>query len=201
MVKINAARCISTLAKKAVLPAVVATGMLLSVGAAHAQATAPVTNPWSIKLGALFPTNDRASDNGGNTQFSAGLDYAFGKTTQNNPILPSVYLDYNGGSRNGGHVDTYGLGVAVRAYANSPAGANRQAVSPYVGAGIGVYNTDAKNNTSFYTRSGNNTSLGGKVFAGLEFTGDYFVEVNYQWLPSEAGINPDGVGLQVGARF
>ena len=201
MVKISAINRLCQLAKRGAIPAVVACGILVSVGAVHAQATTTVTNPWSIKLGALFPTNDRATDNGGSAQLSAGLDYAFSKTTGTNPVLPSIYADYDGGSKNGGHVDSYGLGVAVRAYASTPSGANRQAVSPYVGAGIGIYNTNAKNNTSFFTRSGNNTSAGGKVFAGLEFTGNYFVEVNYQWLPSEVGINPDGVGVQLGARF
>lgn len=202
MVKISASRMICEIAKRTTASVVVAGTLLVCMGVAQAQTAVPVQHPLSIKLGALFPTSNSGSDNGGSAQISAGADYAIGKTTQNNPALPSVYFDYNGGSRRGGHVNTYGLGLAIRAYANAPSGANRQAVSPYYGAGIGVYHVDVKDaRYAPYTRSGQTTSVGGKIFAGLEFSGDYFVEANYQFLPSKAGVNPSGVGVQIGVRF
>ena len=92
-------------------------GALVSIAAGSAQAQAPATQPVqkpiTIKLGAFFPTASSGRDAGGSTEFSAGLDYAFAKTTTTSPILPSVYFDYQGGSKNGGHSDSYGLGVAA----------------------------------------------------------------------------------------
>lgn len=175
--------------------------LALSMGgitAVHAQDTTAVQKPISIKIGANFPTNSDARDVEGTTTLSAGLDYALTKTTENSPTLPSVYLDYAGGSKNGGHVDTYGLGLAVRQYTDTPSGANERAVSPYVGAGIGAYVVDVKNSG---LNSSTKTVLGGKVLAGLEFSGSYFVEANYSLIGSNKGVNPSGFGVQVGARF
>ena len=205
MVKISAIRQFSreicNIAKRKTWPGMMIGGLLLCVGIAQAQTTVPVQHPLSIKLGALIPTNSAATHNGGSAQISGGVDYAVGKTTQDNPTIPSVYADYNGGSRNGGHVNTYGAGVAVRGYGNKPGAANSTGTSPYIGAGIGVYHSDIKNTQNGAVRSGNTTSIGGKVFAGLEFSQNYFVEANYQFLPSKVGVNPSGVGLQIGARF
>jgi len=185
---------------KMMILGLLAGGLFVSSGAAKAQTTTvPVQNPWAVKIGALFPTNSSGSRNGGSAQLSVGADYSFEKTTAENPTIPEVYFDYNGGSRNGGHVDTYALGIGLRAYGNHPAGANQQGVSPYVGLGIGAYYTDLKNGTT--GRSGTSTDIGGKIFAGLDFTSNWFAEVNYQFIPSHDGVNPSGIGLQVGARF
>jgi hypothetical protein len=159
-----------------------------------APATAPVSEPTTIKVGAFFPTNGNDSNAAGATQITAGIDYAITKTTQTNPTIPSVYFDYQGGSRNGGHEDTYALGVAVRGESFSSSGTN-----PYIGVGIGAYDVDAKKGNNGTDK--NNVDFGGKIFAGLEFKGGFLVEANYQILPSEDGINPSGFGAQVGYRF
>ncbi|HEX5323609.1 MAG TPA: hypothetical protein VFW40_07470 [Capsulimonadaceae bacterium] len=184
------------------MPGIFAASLLLCIGvAAQAQTTVPVQHPLSVKVGALFPTNSAATHSGGSAQISAGLDYAFGKTTQENPALPSIYLDYNGGSHDGGHVNTYGAGIAVRGYGSKPGAATTSGVSPYFGAGVGVYHSDIKNTRDAVVQSGSTTSIGGKIFAGVEFSQNYFIEANYQFLPSKAGVNPSGVGVQIGARF
>jgi len=201
MVKISALRDICETMKRKTLPGMLVGGLILCAGVAQAQTTVPVQHPLSIKVGALFPSNSDATHNAGTADISAGVDYAFGKTTQENPALPSIYADYNGGSHNGGHVNTYGVGVAVRGYANKPGAANSSGVSPYIGAGVGVYHSDIKNTRPAVAVSGSTTSVGGKVFAGLEFSQNYFIEANYQFLPSKVGVNPSGVGLQIGARF
>lgn len=162
---------------------------------AQAQATEPVQKPITIKLGGYFPTAGSGRDAGGSSQFSAGLDYALTKTASSNPVLPSLYFDYQGGSRNGGHADVYGLGVAVRDYVGSP---SLGRVSPYVGAGLGIYDEQLKRNG---TGSSNNGSFGGKLFAGVEFSQSFLVEVNYQILENHNGVNPDGFGAQLGYRF
>ena len=163
---------------------------------AQAQsATVPVQKPVTIKLGGFFPTSSSGRDAGGSSQFSAGLDYALVKTTSSNPLLPSVYFDYQGGSRNGGHTDSYGLGIAARDYVGSPALAQ---VSPYVGAGVGVYDEQLKRGG---TNSKNTVNVGAKLLAGVEFSQSFLVEVNYQFLPKHNGVNPDGFGAQIGYRF
>ena len=172
-----------------------ALGLLCVAGSAQAQvpATQPVQKPITIKLGAYFPTASSGRDAGGNTEFSAGVDYAFAKTSVGKPILPSVYFDYQGGNHNGGHSDSYGLGVAARYYTSVP-GAS---VSPYFGAGIGIYDESLKRNGG---GSSSNANLGAKLMAGVEFS-SALVELNYQFLPKHNGVNPDGLGLQVGYRF
>lgn len=162
----------------------------------HAQDTTPVQKPLSIKLGAFFPTQSNGRDLEGSTAFSAGLDYAFVKTATASPTLPSIYFDYAGGSKHGGHLQTYGLGVAVRQYTNGAPMAG--GTSPYVGAGIGAYIADVKNGGG---SSSTKTVLGGKVFAGLEFGGGEFVEASYNLIGSNKGSNPSGAGLQLGYRF
>ena len=167
----------------------------LSVTSAQAQATEPVQKPITIKLGGYFPTAGSGRDAGGSGQFSAGLDYAFAKTASGNPLLPSVYFDYQGGSHSGGHSDVFGLGVAARDYVGTP---SLGKVSPYVGVGIGIYDEQLKRNG---TGSSNNGSIGGKLFAGVEFSQSFLVEVNYQILENHNGVNPDGFGAQLGYRF
>ena len=161
------------------------------------QPSQPVDNPLSVKVGMLFPTSGTDSHNGGTPQFSAGLDYAIAKTSAENPSLPSVYFDYAGGSKNGGHINTYGFGVAIRSYGNVP-DAKTKSGSPYLGAGIGAYEESAKNGTS---NSVSKLNIGGKVFAGDEFSGGFFVEANYQILSGIGGVTPSGFGVQVGMRF
>jgi hypothetical protein len=162
------------------------------------QPTQAVANPLSVKVGAFWPSSGTASHSGGKNQISAGLDYAVSKTSSSNPSLPSVYFDYEGGTANSGHLDTYGLGVAIRSYSNTPGAVKSSTGSPYVGAGIGAYDQSGKQDNK---NSVSKINLGGKVFVGDEFTGGFFVEANYQILSSIAGMNPSGVGLQVGMRF
>ncbi len=172
-------------------------GALISIAAVGAQAQAPATKPVqkpiTIKLGAYFPTASSGRNAGGSTEFSVGLDYAFAKTNTTSPILPSIYFDYQGGNKNGGHSDSYGLGVAARYYTSTP-GAS---VSPYFGAGVGIYDESLKRNGG---GSSSNANIGAKLLAGVEFS-SALVEVNYQFLPKHNGVNPDGFGLQVGYRF
>ncbi len=157
----------------------------------------PVTDivkPLSIKLGAFFPSNGPDQHGGGSTQFSAGLDYALSKTTQLNPTIPSTYFDYEGGTKSGGHSDVYGLGLAIRTE-----NINVTSFKPYIGAGVGVYDIDEKRYDN--GNSSNKVNVGGKVFLGGELNSGFFIEANYQILPSASGVNPSGFGAQLGYRF
>jgi hypothetical protein len=121
-----------------------------------------------------------------------GVDYALAKTADENPSLPSIYADFNGGTRNGYHVDTTGVGVAVRSLTQSA-----DKVAPYIGAGVGAYYLTGSKAGS----SKNSFGVGGKIFAGVDVGGGFFVEGNYQFIQSVNGINPSGFGLQAGLRF
>lgn len=186
---------------KRILAHILAGALLLTLaGAAQAQ-TAASQNNISLKIGGFFPSNSSATHNGGSTQLSAGIDYAVPATGNNaTTSLPSVYFDYNGGSKDGGHVDTYGLGLAIRTQPTlGPA--SKLGLAPYVGIGVGYYEVQVKNTDVSPTESGNNGTFGGKVFAGLDLTQSLFVEANYQLISSEKGVNPSGFGVQLGARF
>jgi hypothetical protein len=173
-------------------------------GAAHAQLGQSNQNQsqFSVKVGGFFPSTASASHNSGSTVLSAGLDYAIPSMGQGSTTsLPSVYFDYNGGSKNGGHVDTYGLGVAVRSSAVPSNPASKAGLQPYVGLGVGYYDVMVKNTRVNPSVSGTKATFGGKIFVGVNLTSNFFVEANYQLISSVKSVNPSGFGAQVGVRF
>lgn len=179
---------------KKVFTLVVVAGMAVAAAtSAHAQVPA-ILGSGNIKVGIFDPQNGDATHNGGSTQISAGIDY----TAPGVPGAPrpTFYGDYNAGSKNGGHVNTIGIGVAQKW--SPPLVGTVTHVTPYAGIGVGAYRVDVKNTNN--GESGTNTTIGGKVFAGLNF-GKWIVEANYQLLPSTKGVNPSGVGVQVGVSF
>jgi len=179
--------------------------LMTLAGAAHAQVVGQSNqnqSQFSVKVGGFFPTNASASDNSGSTVLSAGLDYAIPSTGQNSTTsLPSLYFDYDGGSRNGGHVDTYGVGVAVRSSSVPSNPASKAGLQPYFGLGVGYYDVQVKNTHVAPSVSGTKATFGGKVFVGVNLTSSFFVEANYQLISSEKSVNPSGFGAQVGLRF
>ncbi len=156
---------------------------------------APVQKPLSIKPDLFFPISGHVERIGGDTQFSAGLDYALAKPQNRSPIILSIYFDHEGGACNAGHTDVYGLGIAARSYFNFPLTAS---VLPYAGVGVGVYDEDLKPSDQ---NSENKVNTAAKVFLGTEFKRDVFLEANYQFTPIVGGINTRGPGVQTGYRF
>lgn len=185
-------------------------GLLLGTAAgAGAQAQTPdttVQKPISLKIGAFFPTDGNVKDGTHNTWIRAGADYAFAKTDAENPLLTSVYFDYAGSSSGGNHANLYGLGVAARDYFNTNSTANGvvgsgTSVSPYVGAGIGVYFLNA---SASGDENKTDTTVGGKVFLGAELNTGPFIEVGYNILPQKISyydVNFSGFDATVGYRF
>jgi hypothetical protein len=100
-------------------------------------------------------------------------------------------VDYLGGSQNGGHDYNWGLGIAERT--GLTAG---KSWSPYVGAGVGAYYQDVNN---FYTH--HYTTLGGKLFLGIQQSQGLFVEASYNLLASHQDVSPSAFALEVGVRF
>lgn len=188
---------------------------------AQAQTTDASTKPISIKLGAFFPSNGDARDAVGKSWFSAGAEYAFvpssgGASTSN--LVPLAYIDYAGKTNNRTFPDTDASGNAVNdtlslkaSYVGVGAGirgSSAQAgssITPYYGAGIGVYFLNAtaavRQGTTTVSDSEKKTSIGFKVNGGVEFSGSYFVEAAYTVPGSVGGTNLNGFSILGGARF
>ncbi|MDR3709644.1 MAG: hypothetical protein P4L33_15205 [Capsulimonadaceae bacterium] len=168
----------------------------LALGAAAVQAD-PVQAPLSIKVGNAWPSQSQAKYDEGNNVLTAGLDYAVSKNTGDEPSIGSVYFDYTGGTRHSGHLNTYGVGVAARAYGTNPGGNASIGAATYYGAGVGLYRVDDKDLGLDKT----NSSIGGKVFAGVEFGKSLLAEIGYQWLPKADGADPSSFIAEVGLRL
>lgn len=201
-----------------------ALGMLLCAASAQAQ-TAPAVDetappkPLTIKLGAFFPSNGNLKDLVGSTFFSAGAEYAFLNKQNPASLVPLVYVDYAGRGKNrsiddgqGNSVSldltasTVGVGGGVRYYIGAP---GTGSVTPYVGAGVGVYFNRIKVATAVSSggQSGsasdslNKTQVGFRLNAGIEFQKMYLLEANYTNAGSVEGTRIDGFGIQAGVRF
>lgn len=169
---------------------------VIAMPVVHAQSTQPVVKPISIKIGAYLPTDGSARSAAGSTLLAIGADYAFQKSAADSPVEPLVYADYTGGSKNGGHLDLFGIGVGLRAY---PDRTNDESVIPFYGVGIGLDALDAHGSGS---SSKTNIQVGGKVEVGVEMNTGPFAEAEYQYVPQKAdGIRADGFNVMVGDRF
>ena len=174
---------------KACLAALGAAAAVALMGGPSAASTSPLAlwpaNSLDLRLGGYFPgsTGDRFF--GGETQLTAGLDYHLSSTGGLTPSATGLYFDYMGGAKNAGFVHSAGLGFDVRSM-TGPA---------FFGAGLGVYHTNVSWNTGV---SGSQSGVGGKLFAGLNLNRDTSLQLDYHIMPSAAGINPSGLGVEVG---
>jgi hypothetical protein len=167
-------------------------GLVIASAVTIAQASAstlPIPSPSALQfnIGALFPGSGDARFVGGQTQLSAGLDYTLASTGSVVPTSTSAFFDYLSGARNSGYVRSGGLGLALQT--RGPA---------YFGGGLGLYNTSVRTADGM---SGNVTGGGGKVFAGFNLGGGSSVQLDYHLLPSSMGVNPSGMGLEIGFRL
>ena len=211
-----------------------AVGTLLCVSGVQAQTapaqtapaqTAPAADeiqtakPITLKLGAFFPSNGDVKDLFGSTFLSVGGEYAFTGKNKVSSIVPLIYVDYAGRSKNssvnygqGGSVSvdytasTVGIGGGVRYYVGTP---GTGSVTPYIGAGAGLYFDHIKlagtatsgSQSVSDSASLNKTKVGFRLNAGVEFQKMYLVEVNYTNAGTIGSTRLDGFGIQAGARF
>jgi hypothetical protein len=163
-----------------------------AAGSAHAQVT-QLLGSGDIKVGIFNPSSANTRTYSSNSQLAIGADY----TPPGLPgARPTFYGDYEGASKNSGHVDVLGLGVAEKF--EPPLVGSITKITPYAGIGIGGYSINVKNPAT--GQSGSSVTLGGKVFAGVTFS-KWLLEANYQYVPSEKGVDPKGVGLEIGMTF
>jgi hypothetical protein len=158
-------------------------------GQPAAASTSPMTlwpvNTLDMRLGAFFPGSSGDKFFGGETQLTAGLDYHLSSSGGLTPSATDAYFDYMGGARNSGYVHSGGIGLDVRSI-TGPA---------FFGAGLGLYNTAVRFNDG---TSGSKTSAGGKLFAGMRISRDTSLQLDYHIMPSALGVNPSGLGVELG---
>lgn len=154
----------------------------LAPTAANAQTVMqPVQRPFSLKISENFPTD---GDKTGVFGFGGTYDFTKSSTTQ--PMIFDVYADYFGKSDQ----RVFGGGLGIKYLLGTASSSS----VPYVGAGIGVYD-------SHVSGSSDHTNLGGKVLAGYQFNAGYFGEVSYNIISKTGDYNPSALGVAVGYRF
>ena len=143
-------------------------------------------NQLAIRLGAFFPSSSVARDVGGSTLLTAGLDYTLSSSHGKSPASTGLYFDYLTGTMHSDSLHSGGLGLQFRTMGPG-----------YIGAGLGVYNTSVKTPV----RSTNSTGGGGKVFLGYELGNQAALQLDYHFAPNALGVNPNGLGVELGYRI
>lgn len=172
------------------------TGLAAAIALFAQPATASTTsatsmwpaNALDLRLGAFFPGSSGDRFFGGETQLTAGLDFRLGSSGGLTPSATDAYFDYMGGAKNSGYVHSGGVGLDVRAL-TGPA---------FFGAGLGLYNTSVRltDGTSM-----NKSGPGGKLFAGIGLGNTTTVQLDYHIMPQSLGVNPSGLGVELGFRL
>jgi hypothetical protein len=159
--------------------------------------TQKAVKPFTVKLGAVFPTDGDVKNGVGSTWFGFGLNYDIGKTKTESPLVYSAYFDGTFASKSKeGHTNeasAYGIGPAARYYFGAPT----QPVNFYAGAGIGAYFLKSKGLDFSQTT----TRFGGKLFAGGEFKQGFLGEIAYTFPGNVHGSTLNNFALLVGYRF
>jgi hypothetical protein len=166
---------------------------LLAVSTLVLAAAAPAAAdlPISVQLGAQFPTQNNSQNAGGDAQTNVGLNYDFIRA----PVVPiqaSFAFDLSQGTHGSGMLNEYGFGAAARL--TTPI---------YVGAGISIYNVNAR--YAFpNAQNVSSTGIGENIFVGdrvLSLPGgvNFSLQATYKQLPSFDGLAPSslGVGIRV----
>lgn len=143
------------------------------------------TDSIGLRLGAFFPGSSGDKFFGGETQLTAGLDYRLSTSSGVAPSATDAYFDYMGGARNSGYVHSGGIGLDVRGMTGPT----------FFGAGVGLYNTAVRLGDG---TSNSRTGPGGKVFAGFDLGHSASVQLDYHIMPQTLGVNPSGLGVEVG---
>ncbi len=149
--------------------------------------------PLSVSLGAQFPSQGNAQKAGGDVQTDFGVNY----DVINAPVVPiqaSFTFDASQGSHGNGMLDVLGFGLA-----------GRLTTPLYAGAGLSVYNVNARPDT---VNAPNTTSLGigPNFFAGDRFLSlpggiNFSLQATYKKVPQVNGIDPSSFGIGLRAQL
>jgi hypothetical protein len=183
---------------------IVLSGFVLSLGLTASMAQTPTAStdtkrrPFYLTAGGLVPFSGDAVKLGGVTYTSVALSYfPTGSTT---PALNAsghrlgFRVDYARGQSSNGEVSSVGISPVYQR-----AGGTLRGNRVLYGASLGLFNTRARNSETDETKSG--YGLGGRLFAGMEFTNNVLLEVSLNEFPAAMGARPRGIGVQIGTRF
>jgi hypothetical protein len=194
-----------------------ATVAMLSICAiAFAQAAKPV----SVQIGLGSALSSTATHATGSTSVHAGLSLSLSDTTTlfMLPGTEGIDVDYNRSTGHGGHADVSGITYTNRiSLIPKIAPKIAQQVVPYAGFGIGLFDDQvSKQETttsdlgyvmrpaaaeSVSNVSKSNTSLGGKLVAGVNISCGAFIEASYIVSGTSEGVRTDTVNLAVGMHL
>jgi opacity protein-like surface antigen len=183
--------------KNALLAVIAVAGAVVSANAQSATVpSAKLEKPITVKLGAYFPQSG-SSKNAGSTWFLASVNYDVLKTASASPITVGAYLDFSAAEKSMDGVKYkrgfLGIGPQGKYYFAKP-GAT---VTPYAGAGLGIYFVNGKDGSDSSTK----THIGYKLLAGAEFAQGFVGELSYHFPGNVRDGNVNGFGVQLGYRF
>ncbi|RYG49728.1 hypothetical protein EON79_00270 [bacterium] len=159
-----------------------------AVASAQGSKTVGDTYPYgiSVRAGVVFPIERSFSDFYSPTLLGLGVDYTF-----NRPLFKGgetfFSLDFFT-SQIGRKGNVVPFMINQRFYSNARELGSRT----YAFVGLGVVFRDTPNNDS---------TLGGRVGAGLELSNNVFTEATLFLSSKRSGIGSNGIGLYAGYRF
>lgn len=163
-------------------------------------------HPFSVRVGADYPTDGNARHGFGNIGLRVGLGYDIFKGFLNPKTgVGSVDFDYLGFRAHGNQFDAYSLQYVERVGFSAPT----NGFQPYWGLGVGVvYDRATAGGGSSLGNGGastgggsyNKTQIAGEVILGAKFN-QFFVEAAWHLQPSIQGVSPDTISLAVGMHF
>jgi hypothetical protein len=192
---------------RTMVAALFAAALVVTLGDA-AQAQGDTSNkPWRVKIGQFLPFDSDTEDALGTNFTSFGLGYDLKRVQSFAPTTYEIYVDYFKRAKRTidfGRVqtDSLGVGLSTRSVITDKLGW----VTPYAGAGLGVY-------SSFVGQldpdgdydSARRISIGGKFLVGAEFKGGIFLDGEFNFLPHPSIFGSDvslsGFQLRLGYRF
>jgi hypothetical protein len=164
---------------------------VLALAFAATTLPAPAATPLAVQLGVQFPTHESARNAGGSTQTDLGVTYDL-LSAPVVPVQAMLQVDDAFGTHAGGRLNVLSAGAAARL--TTPL---------YAGAGVSVYNVNARPGYAGATNV-SSTGIGENFFVGDRFLTlpagiDFSLQATYEQIPQFGGIDASslGVGLRV----
>ena len=183
---------------KSAFGALVGGGVLLSAGAAHAQANPQVKAPLAVKIGAYIPISSSVRNITGDVLPIVEAEYT----------IQDLFVTNGATTISVGYAERKGLRLIpvllTESYHFRSRGADsgitvvKGEIDTYAGLGIGIYNT------RFPTSGGSDSSknlFGGCAVFGLNVSNGVFVEGKFHLVSRYNDLDISGIQLAAGIRF
>ncbi len=165
-------------------------------------------NPFSVRAGIFYPTSGDTRSTTKTFGFNVGVSYQLPNLNMGSYSDAKWSLDLDGNwiGSGGNKLEAYDL-MLVGRWMNTTMSAGQHNL--YYGLGVGL--TRQHGETSTTTGSGSSTTttntsedktgIVGKVLLGTQLNKQTSLELGFRFAPSVAGINANGLSLQVGFKF